>query len=335
MTAPPCCYQIVTAANPGAVGIIQLHGPGAIDVTEQLTGKRADQRCRLVSFADIDEGILVALRDDWVQLMPHGGPRVMQRLTEGLRELGCTRAEQIDPMQTYPEAADEIEALMLESLARAASPAAIDRLLAQPDIWRAVPDRDAVDVQATAPLDHLITPPSIVLVGGTNVGKSTLTNFVTGRATSITADLPGTTRDWVGGLAMLPTPIGELCVNWFDTPGIRKSDDPIEQRAIELARQLIETADVLIAVRDHRQDWPDPADLPRRPDLLVINKADLPASQQSTISNQQSAIPTIATTGQGIDALATAIADHLGLLAVPADQPWAFHPDLAETAHES
>jgi len=325
-----CQYHLTTADAPGAVAIIQIHGRGAAAITERLTGRRPDRRCRLVRFADIDEGLAWALRDDWVQWMPHGGLRVVQKLTERLRDSGARPVDDVAPATIYPEAATPLEAEMLAAIARAASPAAIDRLLAQPAIWKTVPDTvSAETVSGTvildSPLDHLVDPPTIALVGRANVGKSTLTNFVTGRATSITADLPGTTRDWVGGLAMLATPIGELCVRWLDTPGLRGAADPIERRAIELARPLIKSADLLIAVADFDRSWPHAAALPRRPDLRVINKADRLAAPPPA-----EVIATVATTGEGIDDLARAVADRLGLLDVPPDQPWAFCPALKD-----
>ena len=58
---------------------------------------------------------------------------------------------------------------MLATLARAASPAAIDLLLAQPQRWRDAAARNDVDaavvMRTTAALDHLVTPPTVVLVG--------------------------------------------------------------------------------------------------------------------------------------------------------------------------
>jgi tRNA modification GTPase len=161
-------------------------------------------------------------------------------------------------------------------------------------------------------------------VGPANVGKSTLSNLVTGRAMSLTADLPGTTRDWVAGLAELPTPIGELAVRWFDTPGLRHSEDPIEQRAIELAARVIESADVLIAVADPASGFSDPATLPRRPDLHVMNKADLVKTRNSKLETRN-VLHISALTGMGLDELSAAIADRLGLSATSGgDRPWAF-----------
>ena len=331
----PFDYHLATALSPGAVGVVQLYGEGAKAAAESLTGRALDARCRLVRFGSIDEGLAAALRPDWVQLMPHGGVRVMQRLTRRLRELGGRPADRPEAATVYPEARSEFEAQMLAALARAASPAAIDRLLDQPARWQvavaADPDPDAWGAGAAA-WDHLIDPPTVALVGAANVGKSTLTNFVTGRATSITADLPGTTRDWVGGLAMLPTPIGEWCVHWLDTPGLRPSADPIEQRAIALARRVVADADVIVAVRDPQTDWPDDDALPRPADLRVLNKADLGPAQEATGSG--AVIRTVAIDGRGVEALAAAIASHLGLTTVDPAQPWAFCPALKRALAE-
>ncbi len=326
--------RVVTADAPGAIGIIQLTGPGATDLAERLTGVTPSRRCRLVRFEDIDEGLVVALREAWCQLLPHGGPRVIRRLVDRLIELGGEPAEDRDSPEAYPEADSPLEADMLATLARAASPAAIDLLLDQPAIWRDRFDRGqpvGQIAESTSPLDHLIHPPSVVLVGRPNVGKSTLSNYVMGRASSIIADLPGTTRDWVSGLAELPTPLGELAVHWFDTPGLRAAteSEAIEGRAVALVRRVLEEADVLIAMRDPRIDWPDAAELPREPDLRVMNKADLLDGAAGARVH-----PVIATTGDGVADLCAAIANVLGLSADLAGRPWAFSPRLKQSRPE-
>ena len=82
----PVRMSLASARTPGAVAIVQLHGAGIIAVLRSLTG---DDRfplasLRYVPFADIDHGLAVRLRDDWAQLMPHGGPRVVQKLIDWL-----------------------------------------------------------------------------------------------------------------------------------------------------------------------------------------------------------------------------------------------------------
>lgn len=318
----PAHSHIVTARCPGAIAGLAVTGDGAAGVVAALIGRQPVRRAALCDLGGIDDGLVAALNDRWCLITPHGGVRVVQRLSERLAELGAPAAGSIDPRTLYPEATSDLEADMLGALAGAASPAAVDRLLNQPAAWRdvATGKRDWPDDSPA--LDRLIHPPRVVLIGRANVGKSTLTNRVVGRAASITADLPGTTRDWVSALAELPTPVGELAVVWHDTPGLRQSDDPLEQRAIELARRVIDSADLLIAVRDADHDWPDPLD---RCDLRAWNKIDIappPAGFDGLAIS--------AATGEGIDALGIAVADRLGLASIAADQPWPFSARLVQ-----
>src|SRR5688572_11749005 len=107
-------FSIATATHPGAIGIVQLHGDGIADLLETLTSRRlTGGACTLANLSDIDEGLVAFLRPDWAQLMPHGGPRVMQRLTERLRELGAQNLADSPARLVYPEADSEIEADML------------------------------------------------------------------------------------------------------------------------------------------------------------------------------------------------------------------------------
>ncbi|MAE61865.1 MAG: hypothetical protein CMJ49_10985, partial [Planctomycetaceae bacterium] len=164
-------------------------------------------------------------------------------------------------------------------------------------------------------------------------------------ATSVTADLPGTTRDWVGGLAQLTTPAGHVAVRWLDTPGLRATHDHVERVAIELAQHMIQSADALIALRDPQLDWPEPSDLPRQPDLWVLNKADLdqPAPSRPSAANHPASappgadpanpLPISALHDRGLNDLAQQIAAVLGLTPsrLARDVPWAFSPFLRHT----
>ena len=361
-TAPPSTtparFTVATAPAPGAIAILQLRGPDAPRIIQQLTQTPPPNACRLATFEDIDEGLVARLRDDWFQLMPHGGPRVLTRLTERLGQLGAQPEPDPHPTDLYPEAATPLEADMLHTLARAASPAAIDPLLAQPRRWAHALQDDSLDPAAILAhsdrLDRLVLPPGLVIVGRANVGKSTLANAVVGRAASLTADLPGTTRDWVAGLAELPIPLADgpadLAVRWFDTPGLRTTDDPIEQRAIHLAHQLTASADLLIALTDPSTPWPDTTDLPRRPDLYLLNKADLlPENAHTTAPTEtpntpkpqpigespENPLPLAALHAQGLDRLADAVARQLGLTNLDTALPWAFSHTLRSLLQSS
>lgn len=345
---------VVTANTPGAVAIIQLTGSGVHDVLASLTGVTSwpASRVKLVKFADIDEGLAVARDSHWAQLMPHGGLRVVQRLMRWLSDYGVQPVSDADAHDTFPEADCRLEAMALHTIARAASPLAVDLLLEQTAAWRQfvadLPTQTDAEIAArcdavlarSRTLDQLIVPPTVAVVGRPNIGKSTLTNRLLGRAASIVADLPGTTRDWVGGLAELGATAGSphnaVAVHWVDTPGLRHSEDVIEQRAISLAQNMVADAAVVIAMRDIDSDWPDRSALPREPDVWVMNKADRLNDWPTGDGGSPTAPLAIsASSGRGIEQLECAAIATLQLgdattLQRTAAQPWAFDRSLRE-----
>jgi small GTP-binding protein len=297
-----------TAGAPGAIAIMQLVGDDSIEALRTLTGTDAWPigRMRLANLGGIDEGLAVRLSPRIAQVMPHGGMRVVQRLMAKLIEMGATVASPddpaIDPIDAFPEAHDRFEALTLLALARAESPLAIDLLLDQPRRWRGgCCAHEEEDLARSRRLNRLIAPPIVVLAGRPNVGKSTLSNALLGRAMSIAADVPGTTRDYTAGRIDL----AGLVVDWHDTPGIRESADPIERKAIDIARTLIERADLLIAMRDPQHDWPE---LPRDADMFAINKMD---HAQPRGEPRDRALHISALHGQGLADLVREVRDRL------------------------
>lgn len=347
---------VTTAPHAGAVAIVQLHGRGSAALLAEVAGNRPIKPGRVVlrDIPGIDQAVVVVLDDGWCQMMPHGGQRVVQKLVDRLLEHGAVYEPDSDPLVSFPEARSLIEADVLAAIARAASPAAIDLLAAQPAAWRdAVSDRQrfAGDFQRqeilhrSAVLDRLIHPPMVVVVGQPNVGKSTLTNTMLGRAVSIVSDLPGTTRDWVAGMAELLVAgsapggrHGAVAVRWLDTPGLRASGDAIEQEAIAIARQMIASADVLIAMRDPQIGWPDLETLPARPHLYVMNKVDncegeAPGAAGTT---PQDPLPISARTDRGLDRLQTRILAALELAPDKLDPLplWAFSDTLRRVVRD-
>lgn len=328
---------LMTPPTPGAIAVLQLTGGDTARVLAAVTG-RADWPVGHVALADLageDHGLAVRLKPGVAQLMPHGGPGVIRRLLARLTEYGVAMAtlEAADQARTlYPEADSDLEADVLAAIARAASPAAIDLLARQVPLWQGLADRGdtgPTPPEGGDPRDRLLQPPTVVVVGRPNVGKSTLANALAGRTVSIVADLPGTTRDWVGNLLELP---GGIAVQWLDTPGIRDSADAIEQAAIQAARTVVAQADVLIAMRDPETDWPAPADLPRTADLRVVNKIDDAPPAGPTDPELQIS----ADADRNVNTLQSRVTQMLKLRDLAPERPWRFsaalraQPDAAE-----
>ncbi|HAI12537.1 MAG TPA: hypothetical protein DCM28_12590 [Phycisphaerales bacterium] len=326
------CLSLTTPANTaGAVALIQLHGQGVKGLLSELTLRTQwdDNKVYLCDFGGIDEGLVVCLGDEWAQLMPHGGLRVIELLCEKLLDLGCHH-KQASNRQIFPEASSDFQADMLATIAHAPSPAAIDLLLAQLENWQNVTLDSSTILADTNKLDRLCDMPSIVVVGPANVGKSTLTNRMLGYAASIVADLPGTTRDWVGGMAQLRG----VAVRWMDTPGIRSSDDAVEQQAIQLAKQVIEQADVLVYMSDLQNGFEQAGKPHRKPDILLLNKIDT-VDEQTQKQMPPDVLAVSATTGQGMAELIEQILHLLGLHHIDAATPWAFSKRLKQIVTEN
>lgn len=115
-----------------------------------------------------------------------------------------------------------------------------------------------------------------VIVGRPNVGKSTLMNLLSGREKSIVTDIPGTTRDIVENSVNL----GDVVLHLYDTAGLRRTLDPVEQVGVERARGKMESAQLILALFDSSQELSDEdrelvESLQGRPCIAVINKNDL------------------------------------------------------------
>ena len=130
---------------------------------------------------------------------------------------------------------------------------------------------------------------NVALVGETNVGKSSIFNYMVGSNRAIVSDIAGTTRDVVSSTV----DIDGYMVNLADTAGIRETTDEIESIGIERTKNEIENADIVIRVFA-----PDNfvTDTFNQNEIVLINKAD-------TIKTHEikSVIYTSVKTGLGMD----------------------------------
>lgn len=316
--ATPVTATFCTGTGIAAIGIVHL--AGTKEALERVLVQLSQRRdwpvgaVRLIRIQDLDDLLIARPSECSALIMPHGGVHIRRLLTAALQSAGVTiRTEpRCDENLMYPEARERIEAAMLRTLATAASPLAIDLLLAQPARWKAFHDHwTEADVARSTRLNRLLIPPRIVLVGPANAGKSTLTNRLAGRDVSIAADRPGTTRDYI----VTRLELAGLIVEWFDTPGQRQTSDRLEHDAQRIAASLIREADLVMAMTDHEQPWPH---LERAPDLKIANKADRGSRDDADIAIS-------AEKGTGVQTLVERIVNYVIPRAdLESTRPWRF-----------
>ena len=251
----------MTAPGVGALGTIRLRGPGVQGfLARHLSCAVRDGQAVHGTFSSsgriIDDPVVAwDAKVQQAELHVHGGHWVIHEILESARTAGFTVLDQ-PGLPLPPEAVDAatpLEAEILQWLPLATTRESAASLLGQADAWTAL----LAAVQAGQPIDldalladkalsWLLSPPRVAIVGAPNAGKSTLANALFARERTITADLPGTTRDWIEDGANLDG----FPIRLIDTPGQRASDCAIEQQAITNAREIITQADLVILLLD-------------------------------------------------------------------------------------
>ena len=129
--------------------------------------------------------------------------------------------------------------------------------------------------------------PTVLLVGRTNVGKSTLFNHLSESIKSITYDQPGVTRDFISDVVTW----NSHTFNLIDTGGLTDrataSIDPLIEQVQEIVAELIQKADLILFMVDGSvgvlaQDRKINSILFKNkiPVMLIVNKTDTAASQE-------------------------------------------------------
>ncbi len=98
--------------------------------------------------------------------------------------------------------------------------------------------------------------PRVVILGRSNVGKSSLLNFLVGGQRALVADEQGTTRDYIEVPVRFPS--GQM-IRLVDTAGIREGSvaQGSERMGMDRALELARSADVVIFVeRSGVSSWP-------------------------------------------------------------------------------
>ncbi|MEI8242906.1 MAG: [FeFe] hydrogenase H-cluster maturation GTPase HydF [bacterium] len=136
---------------------------------------------------------------------------------------------------------------------------------------------------------------TIAILGRTNVGKSSLLNYIAGQDVSITAPLPGTTTDVVEKPMEL-LPLGPVL--FLDTAGLDDTTALGGQRVARTARAF-NRADVALLVLEPNRFGPEEEQLLARarerklPVIAVVGKCDLEAPAAAWMTRVQEHAPQV------------------------------------------
>lgn len=153
-----------------------------------------------------------------------------------------------------------------------------------------------------------------VIVGKPNAGKSSLLNAILDEERAIVSDYAGTTRDTIEEFIN----INGVPLKIVDTAGIRETEDKIEKIGVNKALDLIEEADLIIAIFDNskkleEEDFKILDLIKNRPSIILLNKSDLSKKNTQTtnyMSNmKKTVIETSMKTKMGLEELYSTISD--------------------------
>ena len=351
----------LTTAASGAVGVLHMRAtPERLSNTLSITLPDIGH-ASLRRICNLDEALVLRATHDTIIVTPHGGPRLRQRLVRAISDAGISfvSPNELSPADIFVESTSDIQARMLYTLARAASVDAIALLLAQPARWEKHGAPTTADAPRSNRLRHLIDPPTVVIAGAPNAGKSTLLNALLGRTAAVTSPIAGTTRDFVSANIVL----AGLACRVVDAPGFNENNvsknnlsemsvleksslntdmnhmnsNPsamqsanqapsslqaqraIDQAAIARALQEIHGADLVIALAAPDQAWPN---IEHSNILRVRSMSDIapPHTPRGADSLQLSAL-----TGDGLIEFAQLVRKKLVPAAdIASDRPWQF-----------
>lgn len=148
-----------------------------------------------------------------------------------------------------------------------------------------------------------------VIVGKPNVGKSSLLNALSGSERALVTQQAGTTRDVIEERVRL----GDVCLNLFDTAGIRSGAETIEEMGIMKAKEYLEKADLIFFVVDlsrafEAEDQEILSLIQDKKTILVLNKSDL--EQVAVFPEALNEMPQVVLSAkqkEGIDRLSAAV----------------------------
>lgn len=149
---------------------------------------------------------------------------------------------------------------------------------------------------------------SVVISGRPNTGKSTLFNAIMDRDRVIVSPIPGTTRDFIEETFL----IEGIPIRLIDTAGLSSTNCHIEQAGITRARNLLQSADIIIYVIDvsrklSDEDYTTLKPLDPKKTIVVLNKTDLNSIVDINYLSQFDVVSSQAINNQGITTIKSMI----------------------------
>ena len=139
----------------------------------------------------------------------------------------------------------------------------------------------------------------VAIVGRPNTGKSSILNALLNYDKAIVSSTAGTTRDVVEGSLS----INGVKFDFYDTAGIRETDNDIEKLGIERSEKLLKSSDIALVVIDASEELTSEDKsiidaVKDKENIIVYNKTD----KQVKIKNEN-AMALSAKTGEGVENL--------------------------------
>lgn len=148
----------------------------------------------------------------------------------------------------------------------------------------------------------------VAIAGCPNVGKSTLLNALLGDDKAIVSDIPGTTRDIIEDTRE----IEGILFRFYDTAGLRETDDEIERIGIGRARDAIDRAAIVIWIIDassggdlimsqYKEIRDQIGAHASAKHLILLNKTDLNPDSEELVAQLDGVLAISAKEGIGIE----------------------------------
>ncbi len=139
----------------------------------------------------------------------------------------------------------------------------------------------------------------VAIVGRPNTGKSSILNALLNYDKAIVSSTAGTTRDVVEGSLS----INGVKFDFYDTAGIRETDNDIERLGIERSEKLLKSSDIALVVIDGSEDLTEEdksilSAVNDKENIIVYNKSDKPIKIKD-----KNAMSLSAKTGDGVEDL--------------------------------